>query len=81
MKPYFLVVFSSPAVVANLWDVTDGDIDRFCDALLKKWLEKDNNVSLSQCVTRCRNTCLLKYLIGSAPVVYGMPVYTRTTKK
>ena len=27
-----------PAVVANLWDVTDRDIDRFCEALLGTWL-------------------------------------------
>ncbi|GAX72830.1 hypothetical protein CEUSTIGMA_g285.t1 [Chlamydomonas eustigma] len=28
-----------PAVVANLWDVTDHDIDRFCDSLLRTWLD------------------------------------------
>lgn len=28
----------APAVVANLWDVTDRDIDRYCLALLHKWL-------------------------------------------
>ncbi|KAG2444696.1 hypothetical protein HXX76_001440 [Chlamydomonas incerta] len=28
----------SPAVVANLWDVTDRDIDRYCQALLRTWL-------------------------------------------
>jgi separase len=28
-----------PAVVANLWDVTDRDIDRFCQAVLKDWVE------------------------------------------
>jgi len=27
-----------PAVVSNLWDVTDRDIDRFCEALLGTWL-------------------------------------------
>jgi separase len=25
-------------VVSNLWDVTDRDIDRFCEALLGTWL-------------------------------------------
>jgi separase len=24
--------------VANLWDVTDRDIDRYCQALLRSWL-------------------------------------------
>jgi separase len=27
-----------PAVVANLWDVTDKDIDRFSSALINHWL-------------------------------------------
>lgn len=32
------VLAGCPVVVANLWDVTDKDIDRFCQALLLKWL-------------------------------------------
>ncbi len=31
------VSLSSPALAANLWDVTDVDIDRFYQALLKSW--------------------------------------------
>ncbi|KAG6557376.1 hypothetical protein Mapa_001306 [Marchantia paleacea] len=27
-----------PSVIANLWDVTDGDIDRFSKCLLHKWM-------------------------------------------
>lgn len=27
-----------PAVVANLWDVTDRDIDRYSQALMQSWL-------------------------------------------
>lgn len=27
-----------PALVVALWDVTDRDIDRFCEALLSSWL-------------------------------------------
>ncbi|KAK9808987.1 hypothetical protein WJX72_007397 [[Myrmecia] bisecta] len=30
-----------PAAVANLWDVTDRDIDRFSSALLERWLPPD----------------------------------------
>jgi hypothetical protein len=33
------------------------------------------NVSLVQAVTLAREVCNLKYLIGSAPVVYGIPCY------
>ncbi|TVU28695.1 hypothetical protein EJB05_20225, partial [Eragrostis curvula] len=39
----------SPAVIANLWDVSDKDIDRFSKALLESWLQEnfadDNNCS------------------------------------
>ena len=28
-----------PSVIANLWDVTDRDIDRFCQSLLQNWVE------------------------------------------
>jgi separase len=31
-------------VVANLWDVTDRDIDRFSNTLLCRWLEKGPHV-------------------------------------
>uniref|UniRef100_A0A7S3QRU2 separase n=1 Tax=Dunaliella tertiolecta TaxID=3047 RepID=A0A7S3QRU2_DUNTE len=33
-----LLLAGCPAVVANLWDVTDRDIDRFSQALLKTWM-------------------------------------------
>lgn len=32
------ILAGSPAAVANLWDVTDKDIDRFSSALLRSWL-------------------------------------------
>ncbi|KAL3692477.1 hypothetical protein R1sor_006128 [Riccia sorocarpa] len=31
-----------PSVIANLWDVTDGDIDRFSKFLLHKWTDLDS---------------------------------------
>jgi separase len=33
------------------------------------------NVSLDQAVGAARDTCILRYLNGAAPVVYGVPVY------
>ncbi|KAJ7002733.1 separase [Populus alba x Populus x berolinensis] len=36
----------SPAIVANLWEVTDKDIDRFGKAMLDAWLEERSSVSL-----------------------------------
>ena len=98
----------SPALLANLWDVTDKDIDRFTQSVLEKWglfhkhqepalsspvkrkgkgkfrakspvvadvHENDEQpVSLDIAVARSRSQCILKYLNGAAPVIYGIPV-------
>ncbi|KAJ4871398.1 Separase [Raphanus sativus] len=126
----------SPAIVANLWDVTDRDIDRFGKALLEGWLrERSDSPSsseggCSQCeslanelavmnlkgnttkrtrkprnkpgqsnadgsgkmecnhkhgrkigsfIAAAREVCTLPYLIGAAPVCYGVP--TGITRK
>ncbi|TPX32238.1 hypothetical protein SmJEL517_g04633 [Synchytrium microbalum] len=80
----------SPALVANLWDVTDRDIDKFTKDVLQRWglldssedgdedeEEESRNVTLSEAVGRSRDTCTLRYLNGAAPVVYGIPVMLR----
>ena len=98
-----------PALVATLWDVTDKDIDRFSDQLLRTWglfkdtasalrnspvkksaklkgkmkaKEKelvnetgDTKVSLDEAVAKSRDSCILRYLNGAAPIVYGIPVF------
>ncbi|CAG8612987.1 8288_t:CDS:10, partial [Gigaspora rosea] len=87
------IIAGCPALVANLWDVTDKDIDRFSKALFNKWklcpndinandvknypseITPREDVSLVQAVSMARNECKLKYLIGAAPVVYGIPCY------
>lgn len=75
----------SPALVATLWDVTDRDIDRFTTTTFDEWgliAKKENkdkkrglDVSLDTAVARSRGACVLKYLNGAAPVVYGVPVF------
>jgi len=70
---YFFNNFS-PAVVANLWDVTDKDIDLFLENLLKLWLTQSKGRDLADCVTEAREACKLNYLVGAAPVVYGLPL-------
>ncbi|GIL87403.1 hypothetical protein Vretifemale_15525 [Volvox reticuliferus] len=90
-----------PALVANLWDVTDRDIDRFSQALMHAWLgctgampaassticgsaptvakpERPCTVRgicepLGLAVAHSRSACKLPYLIGAAPVCYGLP--------
>lgn len=75
----------SPALVATLWDVTDRDIDRFTTTAFDAWglIEKKDkkdksrgeNVGLDTAIARSRSACVLKYLNGAAPVVYGVPVF------
>ncbi|CAG8726210.1 31231_t:CDS:10, partial [Gigaspora margarita] len=92
------IIAGCPALVANLWDVTDKDIDRFSKALFNKWklcpndinandvknhpseITPREDVSLVQAVSMARNECKLKYLIGAAPVVYGIPCYLSHTR-
>ena len=100
-----------PALLANLWDVTDKDIDRFAQSVLEKWglfgqvqkqqtskgspvkkssrlkgkakarealrvdEERKFPVSLNEAVAQSRDACILKYLNGAAPVIYGIPVF------
>lgn len=47
-----------PAVLANLWDVTDGDIDRFSYRVLQKWgvFDDAKGQSLRSPVKQCRRT-------------------------
>ncbi|KAK3602692.1 hypothetical protein CHS0354_017898 [Potamilus streckersoni] len=72
MISYFLA--GCPCIVANLWDVTDRDIDRFLESFLKIWLNSENGTLLTDIVTEARKACKLPHLIGYAPVVYGFPV-------
>lgn len=80
----------SPTLVANLWDVTDRDIDKFAMSVfdklhlhgddVKRWRDGEgrserDKVSVVTAVAQSREVCKLKYLTGAAPVVYGIPFY------
>ncbi|GKZ00781.1 hypothetical protein MPSEU_001029900 [Mayamaea pseudoterrestris] len=67
------IAAGAPCVVANLWDVTDKDIDRFSMDMLGRFLNHDG-ASLPECVAQARSACKLQYLVGCAPVCYGLPV-------
>ena len=83
----FLTTIFSPTLVANLWDVTDKDIDKLCHSVLSKMSLNGPNIarqsikrtrqstSLVSAVAESRDSCKLKYLTGAAPVVYGIPFY------
>ncbi|PIL26880.1 hypothetical protein GSI_11060 [Ganoderma sinense ZZ0214-1] len=85
--PYHYMLAGCPTLVANLWDVTDRDIDKFSQSVfddlrltadsVKHWSpeEREGSTSVVRAVARARDTCKLKYLTGAAPVVYGIPFY------
>ncbi|XP_057803899.1 separase isoform X2 [Salvia miltiorrhiza] len=87
--PLSYILAGSPVIVANLWEVTDKDIDRFGKAMLNAWLRERSAASseCAQCMpTKCihrpriasfmaqaRDACTLGFLIGASPVCYGVP--------
>eukprot|EP00898_Chlorokybus_atmophyticus_P007283 jgi/Chlat1/7556/Chrsp63S09148 len=65
-----------PMAIGNLWDVTDGEIDRFSKAVFKQWLQWEaagKGLPLAGALHVGRASCKLPYLIGGAPIVYGVP--------
>ena len=104
------LISGAPCVVANLWDVTDHDIDRYecsfsctffyilvltahesyrrfcimfvryCLSLLKSFFDSspadsaEVGVSMGQAVSEARAACKMPYIVGCAPVCYGLPV-------
>ncbi|RVE73185.1 hypothetical protein OJAV_G00048450 [Oryzias javanicus] len=69
------LIAGCPFILGNLWDVTDRDIDRFTKALLESWLSAGSGASILEFMSSSRQATNLKYLIGAAPVVYGLPVH------
>ncbi|XP_075407729.1 separin isoform X2 [Tenrec ecaudatus] len=71
------IMAGCPLFLGNLWDVTDRDIDRYTSALLQGWLGAGPGAPLLCYVAQARQAPRLKYLIGAAPVAYGLPVSLR----
>ncbi|XP_053564287.1 separin [Bombina bombina] len=63
-----------PLVLGNLWDVTDREIDRYTVAFLQGWLKAGPGAPLLKFLSESRQAPKLKYIIGAAPVAYGLPV-------
>ncbi|XP_021238121.1 separin isoform X2 [Numida meleagris] len=68
------IMAGCPLVLGNLWDVTDRDIDRYAEALLRAWLGARPGAPLLRYVAEARRAPRLQHLIGAAPVAYGLPV-------
>lgn len=81
---WIFVFRGSPCYVGLLWDVTDTDIDNFLDSLLENWISKWQNLDdrigdtarmpITNAVSKAKLVCKLKFLVGSTPVVYGLPI-------
>lgn len=77
---YDWLICGSPMILVNLWDVTDKDIDSFSSSVFEKWglfSSSRTDFSISEAVSASRDECTLKYLNGSAPIVYGLPLKIR----
>jgi len=57
-------------MVGNLWDITSTDIDKFTIALLDG---VRSGRPLPRALTAARKACATPYLVGVAPVYYGVP--------
>uniref|UniRef100_A0A8D2J4E5 separase n=1 Tax=Varanus komodoensis TaxID=61221 RepID=A0A8D2J4E5_VARKO len=71
------IMAGCPLVLGNLWDVTDRDIDRYMEALLKSWLDAGSGAPLLHSVIQSRQAPKLRYMIGAAPIAYGLPVHLK----
>lgn len=65
------LIAGSPLVMGNLWTVKDKDMNR----LAKEFVSRVFDYGEDPCraLMNCRRACLLHYLTGAAPVIYGYP--------
>lgn len=81
--PYDYALAGAPCLVANLWDVTDKDIDLVTAEVMDllglggERHEGGRGMSIVQAVANSRHVAKLQYLTGAATVVYGVPVWIR----
>lgn len=63
-------------VLANLWDISDRDIDKFTDDLMERvglWRRQFDKDLIATRINEARKICYLKALNGYSPVIYGIP--------
>jgi len=68
MQCMFVLLAGCPATVANLWDVTDRDIDRFATSLLQCWAEGSSDSATGGADT---SSCTNKHTGSTAAAVGG----------
>ncbi|XP_074594859.1 extra spindle pole bodies like 1, separase [Brevipalpus obovatus] len=76
------LIHGCPAYLGLLWDVTDGDIDKYANKMLSHLIEdwengdpKDEHLnSLLSAMLSARSACRLNAATAGAAVLYGLPV-------
>ena len=76
--PLSYLMGGCPAAIANLWDVTDGDIDRFSRFLLHKWLGTSNEPDSP---LPCTNTECTKEQSSGSSSCLGVKKSSRASKQ
>lgn len=71
--PYAYIHAGCTAAIANLWDVTDREIDRFSEEVLHQWTSS-TALAFSKPMADARKATRLPFLTGAAPVCFGVPV-------
>jgi separase len=71
--PVELLARGIPSVVGMLWDVTDGDMDRFTLRLLHLLANNPSGL-IPDLLRDAKNVTKLRKLNGAAPVCYGLPI-------
>ena len=78
---YKWFVCGAPAVMTNLWDITDKDIDIFSLSLLAEWGLAGDGIgepkTLARAMVKSRDACTLRFLNGAAPILHGLPLKLR----
>ncbi|KAF0988020.1 hypothetical protein HZS_5702, partial [Henneguya salminicola] len=64
----YYLLSGCPSIVANLWGVTDKDIDKFLNYTLYDVISRET--PLGESIRNNRSVCNLRYLNGAAPVIY-----------
>jgi separase len=71
------------AVVGNLWDVTDKDLDKFSVQCMTVCMDPEakDHPDLAVSVQQARDVCKLKHIVGCAPVIYGYPTTLQASSR
>ncbi|GFR85211.1 separin [Elysia marginata] len=72
--PLYFLLAGCPAMVGNLWLVTDKDIDKLTLSMVHDWYSTRDSCSLSSSISKSRYKCKMIALNGFAPVIYGLPI-------